>query len=85
MNYYQANVRYIEDDQEFMTQQCFPMDGNPILVQTKFKKIVRQQLAEVLVDVDDVEVLGVKTRRVPRKYYEANKELKILEGGELNG
>ncbi|OTX40565.1 hypothetical protein BK709_19060 [Bacillus thuringiensis serovar shandongiensis] len=85
MNYYQVNVDYVEDDWKFTTEQCFPMDGNPMLVQSKFKKLVRQQLEEATQDIDEVEVLGVRTRRVTKKHYEQNKDLKIHEGGEYDG
>ncbi|MFZ7934890.1 hypothetical protein ACO1D2_07945 [Bacillus thuringiensis] len=79
MNYYQVNVNYLEEGWEFTTEQCFPIEGKPMLAQQVFKKKTKQYLDELVNESAlDVEVLSVKTRRVTKKYYEQNKQLKVL-------
>ncbi len=80
MNYYQVNVIYLDNGHEFTTQQCFPMEGKPLLAQMKFKQLIKKHTEDDISSMGG-ELKGVKTKRVTQKYYEANKQLKIYEGG----
>ncbi|MFU1885162.1 hypothetical protein [Bacillus wiedmannii] len=79
MNYYQVNVNYVDKGREFTTQQCLPMEGKPIVAQMKFKRLIKKYTEEVITPVGG-ELKGVKTKRVTKKYYEANKQLQIFGG-----
>ncbi|PEV99793.1 hypothetical protein CN425_18670 [Bacillus cereus] len=79
MNYYQVNVNYLDNGHEFTTQQCFPVEGAPLAVQMKLKRYIKGYTEETVRPLGG-EIKSVKTKRVTKKYYEANKQLKIYEG-----
>ncbi|PHF15624.1 hypothetical protein COF84_19220 [Bacillus wiedmannii] len=79
MNYYQVNITYLDNGKKFTTQQCLPLEGETIVAQMKFKQLIKQYTEEAITPVGG-ELKGVKTKRVTKKYYEANKQLQIFGG-----
>ncbi|MBJ8074035.1 hypothetical protein JDS92_01535 [Bacillus cereus group sp. N12] len=79
MNYYQVNITYLDNGQEFTTQQCLPMEGEPIIAQMRFKRLIKKYTEEAITSAGG-ELEEVKTKRVTKEYYEANKHLQIFEG-----
>lgn len=79
MNYYQVNITYLDNGQEFTTQQCLPMEGKPIIAQMRFKRLIKKYTEEAITSAGG-ELEEVKTKRVTKEYYEANKHLQIFEG-----
>ncbi len=79
MNYYQVNVNFVENGERMETQQCVAMEGNPVLAAVQLRGNTERLVRE------SIEPLGgtlnsVRTRKVSRKHFEANKELVILDG-----
>lgn len=80
MNYYEVNVTYLEGAKEFTTSQCIPMSGNPIMAQMNFKRLTKKYTEEAISPLGG-KLKSVKTKRITRRHYEANKQLKVYEGG----
>ncbi|HFK1409665.1 hypothetical protein ABE47_21065 [Bacillus thuringiensis] len=80
MNYYQINVNFVENGELMETQQCVAMQGNPTLAAIQLRGNTERLVKEAIIPLGG-RLNSVRTRKVSRKYFELNKEMVILEGG----